>query len=219
MRRNSTRHSAEPLDEESSSARSRIRSVGEAVVQYMLFRDEVPLTDRIEGTSSFATDFAARGPRDSKGRSLRDFDLKTRIFRYPCSYLIYSRAFDSLPGEVKDHVYQRLWEILNGQGTKKDDPVLAVEDREAILEILRDTKQGLPDYWKASPPHPICGSLTVHRQRISDDSHNECHHTSLWQLCGPSEHHRGPHPALGFRKRCERRSIGSERNGHWDRIA
>lgn len=138
----------EPLDQESSSARSRIRSVGEAVVQYMLFRDEVQLTDRIQGTSSFEADFAARGPRDSKGRSLRDFDLKTRIFRYPCSYLIYSRAFDSLPSAVKDYVYQRLWDLLNGRATKKDDPVLVSEDRNAILEILRDTKHDLPDYWK-----------------------------------------------------------------------
>lgn len=141
----------EPPDQQSPSARSRIRSVGEAVVQYMLFHDEAVLTDRIEGTSSFATDFAARGPRDSKGRSLRDFDLKTRIFRYPCSYLIYSRAFDSLPGAVKEYIYQRLWDILNGRETKKDDPVLAQADREAILEILRETKQDLPDSWKVTP--------------------------------------------------------------------
>ena len=85
----------------------------------MLFGDEARLTDRIEGTSSFAADFAARGPRDSKGRSLRDFDLKTRLFRYPCSYLIYSRAFDSLPGEVKEYVYQRLWEILERPGDRQ----------------------------------------------------------------------------------------------------
>src|SRR4029077_8499874 len=61
-----------PADERSDSARSRIRSVGEAVVQYMLLAGEAPLTDRIKGTSTFAEDFAARGPRDSKGRSLRD---------------------------------------------------------------------------------------------------------------------------------------------------
>ena len=86
-----------PADERSDSTRSRIRSVGEPVVQYMLFRDETRLTDRIKGTSSFASDFTSRGPRNSKGRSLRDLDLHTRLFRYPCSYLIYSRAFDSLP--------------------------------------------------------------------------------------------------------------------------
>ena len=137
-----------PADERSDSTRSRIRSVGEAVVQYMLFRDETRLTDRIKGTSSFAADFASRGPRDSKGRSLRDFDLETRLFRYPCSYLIYSRAFDSLPGEMKEYVYQRLWEILSGQGTGKDDPHLAAADRQAILEILQETKPDLPKSWK-----------------------------------------------------------------------
>ena len=113
--------------------------------------DETRLTDRIEGTSSFATDFAARGPRDAKGRSLRDLDLQTRLFRYPCSYLIYSRAFDSLPGAVKHHIYRRLWDLLNGQETAKDDPSLAEDDRRAILEILRATKPDLPDYWKSAP--------------------------------------------------------------------
>ncbi|APW59928.1 hypothetical protein [Paludisphaera borealis] len=139
-----------PADEPSDSARSRIRGVGEDVVQYMLLRDEIQLTDRIEGTSTFAADFAARGPKDSKGRSLRDLDLQTRLFRHPCSYLIYTRAFNSLPGEVKDYVYRRLWDILNGRGNGKDDPQLASADREAILEILRETKPDLPDYWKAS---------------------------------------------------------------------
>ncbi|MGP0065815.1 MAG: hypothetical protein ACLQGP_19710 [Isosphaeraceae bacterium] len=138
-----------PADERSDSSWSRIRNVGESVVQYMLFGDEARLTDRIEGTSSFAADFACRGPRDAKGRSLRDLDLKTRLFRYPCSYLIYSRAFDSLPDPVKDHVYRRLWEILDGRGSGKDDPHLTPEDRRAILEILRETKPDLPDYWKA----------------------------------------------------------------------
>jgi hypothetical protein len=107
------------------------------------------LTDRIEGTSTFAPDFVLRGPRDAHGRSLRELDLEKRLFRYPCSYLIYSRAFDSLPREVKDCVYQRLWDILNGQSTQKDDPILAAADRKAILEILSETKRDLPAYWKA----------------------------------------------------------------------
>jgi hypothetical protein len=141
-----------PAGEQSDSARSRIRSVGETVTRYMLFHEETRLTDRVEGTSTFAADFAARGLRDSKGRSLREFDLKTRLFRYPCSYLIYSRAFDSLPAEVKDYVYQRLWQIFNGPRTGKDDPELAADDRAAILDILRETKRDLPDYWKASVP-------------------------------------------------------------------
>ena len=140
-----------PTDERSDSARSRIRGVGEAVVQYLLLTGEAPLTDRIEGTSTFAKDFAARGPRDPMGRSLRDLDLETRLFRHPCSYLIYSRAFDSLPGEVRECSYRRLWEILNGRATGKYDPKIAASDREAILAILHETKSDLPDYWRSSP--------------------------------------------------------------------
>lgn len=143
-----------PAGEQSESARSRIRSACDAAVGYMLLRDEVKLTGRIEGTSSFAADFAARGPRDAKGRSLRDLDLETRLFRHPCSYLIHSRAFDSLPAEAKGHIYRRLWEILNDRDTAKSPIRLAPEDRAAILEILRATKRDLPDYWGAPAAAP-----------------------------------------------------------------
>jgi hypothetical protein len=139
----------QPADEPSESAQSRIRSVGDDVVDYMLFGNEARLTDRITGTSSFAADFAARGPRDSKGRSLRDLDLKTRLFRYPCSYLIDSQAFDSLPREVKTYIYLRLGDILDGRAAGKDGPRLSPEDSAAIVEILRETKRDLPDDWKS----------------------------------------------------------------------
>lgn len=138
-----------PADEKSDSAWSRIRNVGDSVVRYMLFQGETQLTGRVQGTSSFTTEFAARGPRDGQGRSLRDFDLTNRLFRHPCSYLIGSHAFDSLPNEVKDYVYSRLWEILNGRGGK-DDPQLDSEDCKTIIAILRETKPNLPNYWKAS---------------------------------------------------------------------
>lgn len=138
----------EPADHHFDSARSRIKSVGEAVVGYLLFEDEIALTDEIVGTSTFAADFSARGLRDPKGRSLRDFDLKTRLFKYPLSYVIQTRAFEKLPNEVKDHVYHRLWDILHDQGTK-DDPKLNADDRAAILEILDATQSGLPEFWRA----------------------------------------------------------------------
>ena len=111
-----------PADERSNSTRSRIRSVAEPVVRYRLFRDETHLTDCIKGTSLFAGDFAHCGPRDSKGRSFRNLDPNTRLFRYPCSYLIYSRAFASLPAEVKEYIYHRLWEILSGRATGERRP-------------------------------------------------------------------------------------------------
>jgi len=117
-------------------------------VQYLLFSGETKLTGKLKGTSTFAAEFAGRGPRDAKGRSLRDFDLKTRLFKYPCSYLIYSEAFDALPMSVKDRVYRRLREILTGVGAEKEYAHLTAADRQTIREILVETKKGLPGYWK-----------------------------------------------------------------------
>jgi len=65
--------------------------------------------------SPFARVFAARGPRDARGRSLRDLDLRTRLMRYPCSYLIYSEPFDALPDAAKRAIYARLWAVLSGR--------------------------------------------------------------------------------------------------------
>ena len=109
---------------------------------------ETELTDAVRGTSSFSQEFTARGPQDQQGRSLRQFDLKTRVFRYPCSYLIYSDCFDALPEPVLERVYQRLWDVLTGEDEAEKFAHLSAADRTAILEILRDTKDGLPDYWQ-----------------------------------------------------------------------
>ncbi len=130
------------------STKSRIRGAGDAVLKYMLFSEEAQLTDRIKGTSGFTKEFAGRGPFDSKGRSLRQFDLRTRLFKYPCSYLIYSQAFDKLPADVRDYILQRLFDVLTGKDNGKEFAHLSADDRRAILEILRETKPNLPDYWK-----------------------------------------------------------------------
>ena len=81
----------------SEAARQQYQRPAEQLVRYLLFANEAPLEDRVEGASGYAEEFAAKGPRDARGRSLRDFDLRTRIFKYPCSYLIYSEAFDAIP--------------------------------------------------------------------------------------------------------------------------
>ena len=120
----------------------------EEMLKYMLFADEEPLKAPVKGVSTFTETFPQRGPRDPKGRSLRDFDLKTRLFRYPLSYMIYSAAFDGMPDKVRDRVYQRLYEILTGKDTSKTFASLAPESRGAILEILRATKPSLPESWR-----------------------------------------------------------------------
>ena len=138
-----------PDDYQSEGVTARIESAGEALVRQMLFADEKPLTDEVKGTSTFVEDFESRGPRDAMGRSLRDLDLKRRLFRYPLSYLIYSESFDSLPAEMKDYVYRRLWQVLNSDDDAGDFSHLKRSQRRAIREILAETKKDLPAYWTA----------------------------------------------------------------------
>jgi hypothetical protein len=114
-----------------------------------LFTEEAPVVSPLRGSDDFARGFAAKGPRDKQGRSLRDFELQTRLFKYPCSFLIYSEAFESLPDVVKARIYERLWDILSGKDTAAEWQKIPDETRQAIREILVDTKPGLPDYWKA----------------------------------------------------------------------
>jgi hypothetical protein len=133
----------EPADKFWDSTKSRIKNAGEPLVEYFLFSGEAKLTAPIEGTSGFAQEFARQGPRDQNERSLRDLDLTTRLFKYPCSYLIYSPSFASLPAEVKSYVLRRMHEIVSGQDTSEKFAHLSSEDRQAIDEILTDT---LPDW-------------------------------------------------------------------------
>ena len=139
-----------PTGSISPTTERRIKSHVENLVRALLFANETRLTSPIAGTSGFAEQFAARGPRDGRGRSLRDFDLKTRMFKYPCSYLIDSEAFDALPEIARTRVYQRLREVLTGRDQSPEYAHLTPDDRRAILQILIDTKPGLPDDWKAA---------------------------------------------------------------------
>jgi hypothetical protein len=135
----------------SDTARQQLERPAEQLLRYLLFVNEAPLPgfdgQKAVAGSPFARSFSQRGPRDPKGRSLRDFDLSTRIFRYPCSYLIYSDAFERLPEPAKGYVYHRLLEVLSGRDRGADFAALSSDGRRAILEILLSTKGGLPAEW------------------------------------------------------------------------
>lgn len=124
----------------SDATRERVGTLAEPLVKALLFVDAAPLTSPIEGTSDFAKTFERLGPSDAQGRSLRQLDLATRLFRYPCSHLIYSESFDGLPDSVKDYVYRRLWDVLAGQDATEDFTHLSDADRTATLDILKATK-------------------------------------------------------------------------------
>ena len=123
-----------------------------AFLRFLLFTEEAVLTEPVSGDPEYVKDFAAPALRDSKGRSLRDFDLQTRMFKYPCSFLVYSEAFDQIPAMMREHLLQRLYDILTGGDLDPQFSKLGADDRQAILEILRETKPQLPDYWKAAVP-------------------------------------------------------------------
>ena len=125
--------------------------VASELVDHLLFVDEARLDDRVRSTSGFAERFTKNGPRDRKGRSLYELDLNRRLMKYPCSYLIYSPAFDALPALAKEPIYKRMWDVLSGQEQdERYQAVLSRADRQAIVEILRDTKKDLPAYFQGA---------------------------------------------------------------------
>jgi hypothetical protein len=125
-------------------------AVAADVVDYMLFVDEAPLPGPVKASGPFAQRFAGLGPRDKKGRSLRELDLQQRLLKYPCSYMIYSETFDALPPAAKQAIYAQLWRVLSGQATEPRYRRLSAADRQAILEILGETKPDLPASFRRS---------------------------------------------------------------------
>lgn len=124
----------------SDSANRRIDAVTENLIEHLLMCDEFVLQDKVRGTSGFAESFQQRGPRDSQGRSLRELELSSRLFRYRCSFLIHSPSFDGLPDGVRRRVVKRMLDILEGRDDSPKFAHLAADEKRAILEILRETK-------------------------------------------------------------------------------
>lgn len=100
------------------------------LIRYALMEDEAPLAGPIIGSTKFAEVYQSLGPRDSQGRSLRELDLNTKLFKYAVSPLIASHSFQSLPDELKARLSERL------------DAELAKRPDATAREIFRQT---IPD--------------------------------------------------------------------------
>lgn len=146
LQRAANRALGDPEDRMTAVTKRVIHRAADEVVEALMFKNEARLKEPVEGTSTFAATFATRGPRDEAGRSLRALDLKERLFRYPCSYLIYSPSFDALPKPLLARVYDRLGRVLSGHASRRAWGITRAQ-RTAILEILLATKNGVPASW------------------------------------------------------------------------
>lgn len=133
----------EPAGQLSDTNRRRIDRSVEVLLRYFLFADEPAFPAPVRGTSQFTAEFSKRGPKDTRGRSLREFDLDKRLFKYPLSYLIYTEAFDHLPEIARQRFATRLNVILTATTPETGYAHISASDGKAIREILTETKPAL----------------------------------------------------------------------------
>jgi len=117
-----------------------LRPMMDSIVRALFFVNAAPVSDRITSSSGFDKWFQTRGPHDKSGRSLRQLDLKTRVFTYPLSYMVYSEGLNGLPDFARDYIYHRVHDVLTGADTSADFAHLTPEGRKAALEILTATQ-------------------------------------------------------------------------------
>ncbi len=118
------------------------------LVRYVLFADEAPLPAPVKGDADFMKVFLQNRRAALGGASLRDFDLRDRLFKNRCSYMIDSSLWDGMPPLLKQSLYAKMWSALQDD---THDPVsahLPAPERRAIRQIIKETKPGLPGWWK-----------------------------------------------------------------------
>ncbi len=123
-----------------------IGKLANELADYLLFLSEQPPSVPLIARDGFAASLEPQAPKDRQGRSLAQLDLNTRLMRYPCSYMVYSEAFDGLPAAVKQLVYARMIDVLSSPDQRVSDARVSAADRRAVLEILRETKPDFPGH-------------------------------------------------------------------------
>lgn len=130
--------------------------VEQQLVRYLLFLDEAELAGPLQGTTDYQTWFEQSGKRDASGRSLKDFDLQTKLFRYRLSYLIYTDSFRKMPSAARNRILQNIHTFLTAsaaeleQSWDVDPATFPVQERQAILQIVAETLDNLPEFWRVS---------------------------------------------------------------------
>ncbi len=119
------------------------------LARYILFANEAPLPARgIEGDPDFIRDFQANKITTAGGLSLKDFDLRTRLFKHRASYMLYTDSWKEAPREIKDRVYYQMGLGLRETDVAKEFARIPVSERLVIRAILKETVPGLPAWWR-----------------------------------------------------------------------
>ena len=123
------------------SQRAEVERHAKELVRYILFADEAKLPEGgIKGDAAFREDFLRNRKVSKSGASLKDFDLQRRMFKYPCSYMIYSPVFEALPEVVRSRVLEQLRRALNTEDRSFDH--ITVNEKATIAQILSETLTG-----------------------------------------------------------------------------
>jgi hypothetical protein len=118
------------------------------VTRYLLFADETPLPPGgVDGEAAYKSDFLATRREGPGGSALKDLDLRTRLFKHRCSYMIYSPVFAGLPPEMKQRIHRRLGQALNLQTPDPEYAYLPAAEKKAIRTILKATLTDLQSDW------------------------------------------------------------------------
>jgi hypothetical protein len=123
---------------------SAVRLLASELADYLLFVDEAPLPVPAMPPPGFAKRLELKTPKDHRGRSFGQLQLVDRLLQYPCSYMVYSEAFEGLPPPVKQAIYGRMLDVLSGSERTAVHARRSADDRRAVLEILRETKPDFP---------------------------------------------------------------------------
>ncbi len=115
--------------------------LAQQLVRYLLFSQEAKLPPGgVQPDPAYLKDFLAPRVPSRNGTSLRDLDLRTRLFRHRCSYMIHTPGFAALPREMKDRVLAGLSAALQETDGPAEFSYLPPAEKLAIRTILRETK-------------------------------------------------------------------------------
>jgi hypothetical protein len=140
----------EPVTEEPAydSVKSVFETATRDVVNTLLFKDEAPLPEGVEGNPEFIKAFQATARRSPGGSSLKDLQVNRHLFKHRCSYLIYSEFFLGMPEILKRRVYERLTRALQPGSADLDYAYIDAAERAQITDILRHTHPELRQFWQ-----------------------------------------------------------------------